>query len=907
MKAVVEHVQLQFIPEIDQNVASLRVEQNIMCFALKSGYIFAIDLATPSKVIKYRFPLLTVPQEKILKLWMDPSASSIFLKTNFAKYYVLSRDSMESEAAGNVVSLKRLSKKNCDIISVNWLSETEMLCGSNEGNVYWIDLKSETSITKVYKSSDAVDGVVFSKGKGALLTSGDTIRFWNTAQDPVKTFKGSATEIEQFEHTEKALGKRLTFYNSTFAWIAGLGVVFGTLTNSNDALSTVGVLLSAELPAAVHRIKDIVLSKFHILILRGNEILIVNKLNNEVVAQKSIWVQGSEKMLELTVDYSQDPPTFWCYSSSNIYEIIVKDESAGIWSILTKLGRFDDALKLETLSPLEKGQIYLQKANFLFSQSHFMEAAKCYGKSNCVTTAEVTLKFLNDSTKMSALQTYLATRLDSVKASKNSEVQLILLTNWIVWNYMQMLNAIDESISSEQDVKNLEPLHAQKSHLNTELSNFFEKNINILDRDTIYQIMSHQNRKSEVLTFARLIEDYKYVLSYWIRSKNWYESLKVLITTQDLECIYKYATVLLINSPDSTVNTWMQIPTIDPSELINPLLTYFAKFQKTSTDTGRSRSSVNYALKYLMWCIHEQDSTKPLDTIVFSAGIYMMIAAFDAEDKENEIIAFIETNAGRFDNEFVLRLSTKYKRNKVSTYLYSQMKLFEEAVTLAIEKDLLDDAKLVASSQELDGNLRLKRKLWLKIAKRMICEQHDVKQTIKAILQDSNETLSIKDLLPLFEELTTIANVKEELIRSLKKHNTVMTQVSQEIQDSIKIKKEIAEDIELLKTRFQILEPGVSCNVCEEVLQTRKFYVFPCGHSFHTDCLMREILKSTDYALRNKIEAFQRAASRSKAAVDKGELDQLLSAKCCFCSDIKINSIDEPLDYEETERQAWNV
>ncbi|SCU89656.1 LAFA_0E19812g1_1 [Lachancea sp. 'fantastica'] len=910
MKAIVEHVQLQFIPEIDNNIASLCVEQNVMCFALKTGYLFVIDLATPSKVAKFRFPLLAAPQEKVLKVWMNSKASMLFLKTNFAKYYSLSRASLAANSSDGIVHLRKLSKKSTDILAVAWVDETHILCGTKEGSVHWVDLEHENTTSRVFRSKASIDGIIYSEEKGAFLSSKDKIWFWSKADGPTKTFAGgSVPEIEEFEQMDTAAGTRSTLFNDTFAWIGGPGVIFGSVARKTDVLSSATVLLAAELPASTHKIRDIFLTKYHVLILRGNEITIVNRLNNSVVGQKTIWTNGPEKILELTADYSQNPPTFWCLSVSNIYEIIVQDEAEGIWRVFSNQGRFDEALQLDNLNIEERNQLHLRKADHLFAQGHLNEAAESYGRCTSIGTGEVALKFMKDPTAMKSLQTYLLTKLENAKAKSNNEVQLILLTNWIVWNFVQMLNAIDDLISSEQNVQNLEPLNVEKNELRSDFTSFLENNVSILDKQTIYQIMSHQNRKLEVLAFARLINDFKYVLSFWIRSKNWYESLKVLITTQDLQCIYKYATTLIINSPDATVNAWMQIPSINPSELVNPLLTYYARYQKLGPQMSSLHTNTNYALKYLMWCFKKLEYQHSLDPVVYNAALYMMVASHNAKNTEDDIIAFIEHNMGRFDSDFVLRLSNKFSKNRVSVYLFSQLKQFEEAVNLAVKKGLLEDAKLVVASLEMDANFRLRRKLWLTIAKSMMHDQTDIKSTIKSILRDSNDTLTMKDLLPLFDEITTIANVKDELIRNLEEHSSAMTQVTQGIKESIKIKKEIVEDIELLKTRYQTLKPGASCGVCCKVLQTRKFYVFPCGHSFHTDCLMKEILNSSDYALRNKIEAFQRAAmkNRVKETVGLEELDKLLSTKCCFCSDIRINSIDEPLEINETEREAWRI
>lgn len=910
MKLAIEHVQLQFIKEIENNVCSLQVESNFMCFALKTGHMFLIDLESPSNVIKYHFALLSSPQEKLLRVWMDPSATTLLLKTNFAKYYVLTVDSL-GKGNESVTPLKKLSKKNRDVISVMWQGKNNFVCGTTEGKVYVVNTQSENSATKAYSSPHSIDGLIFASSPGAekcaFLATGHTLRYWSNPKDPLTTLKElPPTETEQFEEIEQTSSRKFVFFQDTFAWTIDSGTIFGTVKGSGDVLKSATVLLNVELPPSNHRVKGVALSKYHLLLLRGNEILIINKLNNEVVAQKTIWSQGSEKFLELVVDYSQSPPTFWCYSTSNIYEIVLEGENNGIWRLLSKKGKYDEALKLPGLAPAEKDFILEQKGDYLFSEEEFTEAARCYGVSDSVTTAEVALKLMKKS-DLVALQAFLTAKLNTARQRKNSIVQITLLSDWVVWNFMQMLNDVDELISSEQDDQNLESWRLKKESLGKELMAFFKKNLEILDRDTVYQIMARQNRKLEVLSFARLINDYKYVLSYWIRSKNWYEALKVLALTQDLECVYKYATILLINSPDSTVNTWMQIKGVNPSELISSLLTYFSNFQKMHSSADSARSVPNYALKYLKWCIQEPEDAENLAPIVYNSAIFMMIAGSDAKGRENEIIDFIEAHSGCFDSDFVLRLSIKFKRYKTCIYVYSWLRLYEEAVTLAIKMDLLEDAKLVASTPELDGNSKLRRKLWLMIAQCMIQQQNDTKQTIREIFQDSDGILGIKDLLPLFGEFTTIANVKDELIKSLEKHNSTMAHVSHEIENSIKIKREIVEDIESLRARFQTLEPGASCNCCDRVLQTRKFYVFPCGHSFHTDCLVREILKSTDHALRSKIETIQRSATKGMTSDNLKELDRLLSTKCCLCSDIKINSIDEPLESDENERHAWEI
>lgn len=873
-----------------------------MSFALKSGHLFLIDLATPSTVARFQLPLLASNHEKILNIWMNPNGSILLAKTNFAKYFTCPVPSI-LEGHGKCTPLKQLSKKNCDIISIDWYQESQFICGTAEGILYLVDLSADGSVIKLHSSPNPIDGVAFSPQTGAFLVSSNTIMFWKDVKDPSTTFtKTIPNETEQFEHIDK-IGKKFTYNEQTFAWIIKSGIVFGNTDIAGKVLTSATILLTVELPQSKHRIKDFVLTKYHLILLRGSEVIVVNQLNNKIVFQETIWVQEEEKLTGLAVDYSQTPPTIWCFSSANIYEIILQDENSGMWKLLCDQKKFDEALGLKGLHHLERDQIYEEKGNYLFSENRLAEAAECFGVSTCTSTSISALKFL-DNKDLDSLQMFLTTKLHCLKGTSENQSQSILLSSWIVWNYMQQLNEIDECINSEQKPQNLENWHKRKSLVNKSLEDFLSSNVDCLDKETIYQIMSNQHRKNEIMFFANVIQDHRFILSYWIRSNNWYESLKVLVTLQDPECTYKYATILLVNSPDSTVSTWMQIRELNPSELIHPILTYFTNFQKQRQLASSMQSLQNYGLNYLKWCIEEHDSC---DSIIYSTAIYMMIAGFDGEEKELETINFMEDHQGSFDLDFVLRLSLKFDKFQISIYLYSKLKLYEDAVTLALDKNLVDSAKLVASASELDVNETLRHKLWLQIAKKMLSSGNDVKQTIKSIILDSNEILTMRDLLPLFDEFTTVANLKEELVKSLERHNQEMLQISQEIKNSIKIKKEIVEDIESLKQRYQVLEPGASCDCCGQVLQTRKFFVFPCGHNFHTDCLIKEILDSTDFTLKSKIETFQKGLSNKKAPVDAKELDKLLSSKCCLCSDIKINTIDEPLIENEAEAAAWAI
>ncbi|CDO94018.1 unnamed protein product [Kluyveromyces dobzhanskii CBS 2104] len=881
-----------------------------MFIALKTGHIFIIDLDDPATVHSFVLPMLINSQEKLLHVWVNPQASLILFKTNFAKYHLGHVQSIVNKSKDpKLTTLKKLNKKSFDVRTVDWsFDEFALLAGTKEGIAYYISFGSsaksvgeDAHITKIHSATEPVDGIMFRKSLGALLIIGSQIMYWDGSitqkMDPIETFSSvKPTAVERYQQMDKECGSRFSFMGSRFAWVTQSGIVIGDFTDEK-VLANAKVLLYIELPASTHRVKDVRLTKYHLILLRGSEVIVVNQLTMKVTFQECIFNSNdTEKLHSLCVDYSQDPLTVWCHSGSNVYEIVTSGEDKSVWKHLCDLHRFEEALTLNGLSPIQRDYVHSLYGDYYYEQQMWLEAATQYSKikmlNNC---GPIALKFMNDSSQVASLQLLLSNYLQGTK--ENYQVKQVILASWIVQNYMNQLNDIDERISREATNTDL---GNSKTEIVLEFESFVTQNFNKMDRETVYQIISRQNRKKELLFFATLAQDYEYVLAYWIKLENWYESLKLLSSLQDPELIYKYSTILLISSPDATINTWMQITSLDPVPLIPSILSYFTSHQKRKAE-GIYSNVQNYGANYLKWCIRDQHNTVP---IVHNTYLYMMIVDKSA-DKDQEVMQFLSKySKDYFDKDFILRLSLRHERYSVSICIYSEMSLYEEAVTLALNYGRLQEAKNVASTVK---DPDIKRTLWLDIAAVVIKKDKDIKNTLTVLIQESENVLSVKDLLPLFDEFVTIANIKEELVRILEKHSMRITKLSQEIRDSLKIKKEIKNDIVLFKNRYENLKPGASCSYCSRPLQTRKFFVYPCGHSINTDCIIKIIMGSNEYALKMKIQNMQKKLLRDKNLVSPEELEELLSAQCPLCSEISINNIDEPWEVDEDNAVKWKI
>ena len=93
----------------------------------------------------------------------------------------------------------------------------------------------------------------------------------------------------------------------------------------------------------VDRIDDklagIMTSPHHIIGYHENLIKIYNKLNKE---RKEITV-SSGKIRGITADFISN--TYWVYTKSSIYELVIENESILVWYDYYKMGKYMEALK----------------------------------------------------------------------------------------------------------------------------------------------------------------------------------------------------------------------------------------------------------------------------------------------------------------------------------------------------------------------------------------------------------------------------------------------------------------------------------------------------------------------------------------------------------------------------------
>jgi hypothetical protein len=226
----------------------------------------------------------------------------------------------------------------------------------------------------------------------------------------------------------------------------------------------------------------------------------------------------------------------------------------------------------------------------------------------------------------------------------------------------------------------------------------------------------------------------------------------------------------------------------------------------------------------------------------------------------------LQREEAAFDLRYALRLALRHQKTRACVNIYSAMGLHEEAVDLAIQLDV-NLAKAHANKPQDD---ELRKKLWLRIARHVVEEDQDIKKAM-AFLKDC-ELLKIEDILPFFPDFVLIDDFKEEICGSLEEYNRHIEDLKHEMDDATHSADLIRLDIKQLRSKCGFVAGNQKCNLCAFPVLSRQFYLFPCQHTFHADCLAREITRYLTDAQRLRLRELQllvEADSRAPASRPK--------------------------------------
>lgn len=967
----IEEVQLQF--QLQSSLCKLLVRNNYVFLILKNGVVYRINLESPELVTTIKLPLGT--DAIVTNAWIDVHKYHLIIGSSKNEYFYINHNSTA------YLPLPKL--KNLIINSICFFDKCTnetytgplLLCTSNGALLeYAIDANKEMLLKTIMKTPYCCMNIV----NNLIAESDGVLEYVITMGTSENTITRYMTKIPGNPSTNVSVFQNLSKTNPLVRHIDNLVEVSSHKNVLAYTVRSAGAHPSMDLYVNEDRNKNLkvfkptkidigkeircfVLTGYYLLILTNqNTLEIFDQISLTLIRTMSLGFLNS-KILGLS--YDQLAKTYWLFSKAHIYELVIDFENTGITESLIQRNMFDEALSLvgeHSKDDQQYNYILKRKAYYLLNEKKYTQAIDEFVKTD-EAFDKISLKLI-DLKDRSILRYYLTRKLETT--SKNLKAQKCLLSSWIVESYVEELNALDNKLININDQNGKSRLitdgdmssnpadTSASDNLQSNFYGFLTRNVGFFDKETIYQIIISHNRSDDLLYFANLAKDFHFVLKYYITLQQWDNSLKVLSRKNSPELVYKSATVLLVNYPVKTVDTWIRvIDDLDPIKLIPALLTYL----KTVALPQGFDPERNQALRFLKFLIYE----KQVQSRLVHNTYFSTLITYPSLPNESVILKNLEEylmhrkkhhikdnkDGILFDIDFILRLCFKFEKIETAIYLYSLVGLYLEAVTLALKNELLEAAILVAD-KPTDIDNKDRKQLWLKISAKLInkvvenptfiykyktvffteAEQNEL--LLDPEMQNTNRQiyillkfltnkctlLSIKDLLPLFPDFIVIDNFKESLVDSLKQLSLEMSSISADVDKTLQESENINAKIKNFEAKnFQAIYPFDSCEICHSILTIRKFIVFPCSHAFHQDCLVKQILNSNDYKTKSAIYKLQKEVtlnSKNSKVMDelRGEIDKLLSKSCCLCSDIKINEIDEPLfQVNDSEQNEWAI
>jgi hypothetical protein len=607
----VQRVQLRF--DISSDFVAAQVANNVLILALSTGRILRFDLDSPEDIDDIDLPKKPSEIGLIRRLFLDPSASHLVISTTQGENYYLHTQSRTPKP------LARL--KGVQIESIAWnpsqptASTREILIGASDGNIYETYIEPSTEFYRreekylktlynvqdgpvvglsVEISSDVRSVLVATPtrlllfvGKGGRQDSASIYPRLLERETPVvhhlkDATSGPSTLVTITEPADASLSE--SAQENVFAWLNSQGVLHGDFAALVQTAETSPFAPAKLLPKSIippsqtsggrnkpslEPVSSISLTQFHILHLVEGRVVAINRLDGSLVYDQLVLEPGNAP-LGLYADHKKN--TYWLFTQREIFEVVVTDEARDVWKIMLRNEQFDAASRYAKTA-VQKDAVATASGDHLVSRHRFSEAAAVYGRST-KPFEEVALTFI-DQGEQDALRKYLLTKLSVLKRS--STMQRIMVASWLVELFMAKLNLLDDTISAKAEISEAAPIANVQEDLPSmrrEFQEFVTKYKSDLDRKTTYELISSHGREEELLYFANVIDDYNYVLSYWVQRERWQEAMSVLKKQTDPEIFYQYSSVLMTHVAVELVEVMMRQNNLEANKLIPALLNY---------------------------------------------------------------------------------------------------------------------------------------------------------------------------------------------------------------------------------------------------------------------------------------------------------------------------------------------
>ncbi|PNF16669.1 putative vacuolar protein sorting-associated protein 18 [Cryptotermes secundus] len=916
-------------------ITHLAVSSELLVLTMANNILLRIDLRKPDnsqeiELGKYMSHL------KLNDLFLDP----------LGHHLLLSFSSRNTETPAELLylshkttKLKQPNKfKGHEITAVGWnfgndsdITTGPILLGTSKGLIFETEIALDGD--RIFQSSlEQYWRQVFDIGKGdntpitglefhrvpdsekyfVLVTTPNRLYQFigyvtNSDEKPLlqQIFNSYLTVPESFQDIPSSLKySRLQFYYpnpkglpKTFAWLTEPGIFYGQLDMSGrDSVMTNSQLLQY-IPPNSGAPLAFVITEFHALLLYADHVKGISLLNHELVFE-DVYNESFGKLVNIT----QDPVKgiIWVFTEKVVFRYKVCREERNVWQVYVEKGEFELAKQYCKDNPAHIDQVLVKQAEMYFNNKQYEKSAVHYAETQS-SFEEIALKFLQ-VWQIEALKTFLKKKLEGLKHQDKTQITMIVI--WVIELFLNQLGTLrDEGMENS----------AEYVSLQKELDSFLArpqvtecvKN----NRSTVYDLMASHGDKHNLIKLTIMNKDFERVIRHHIHKNNYLEALHVLKSQNRKELFYQFAPALMQFVPKQMVDALIsQGRGLSPAKLLPALVTI-------------DDDQAGEAVRYLENCVHSLGCQQQ--------AIHNYLLSLYARLKPQSLMDYLamqgqDASMVCYDIHYALRLCQERNLTEACVQLSALLGLWESAVDLALTVDV-KLAKHTASLPQNDPELR--KKLWLKIvsycvcaAKHVVREKDDIQQAMQFLQQC--DLIKIEDILPFFSDFVTIDHFKDAICTSLQEYNQHIQDLKEEMEEATKSAQVIREEIQAFRNRYAFVEARDGCSICELQLLMRPFYLFPCGHRFHSDCLLTELNPMLPPRKRNKLHDLQRQLATFSARDDnvsmgsatlsardqvKSDIDSIIASECLYCGEMMIRAIDRPFiedeDYEQVMKE----
>ncbi|KAF4655416.1 Vacuolar protein sorting-associated protein 18 like protein [Perkinsus chesapeaki] len=679
-------------------------------------------------------------------------------------------------------------------------------------------------------------------------------------------------------------------------------------------------------------------TKYHIVLLYSSRIVAVSRIAPfDVVCSLNLPSAQYGNVRSLLVQ-PHNSTEITLYSDRRVYELHFNNEQDQVWRQLVSQKRFTEALKVAP-NPLDKSLVIGAEAEALFQKADYPTAADKFATAgtSAVSFEEVCLAFISKG-QHRALLSYVTSLirwlLSSGRRAHKSGIQVPVLFLWAGQIYSLLL-----SKAFAEDPRDNKDQAALLQRELIDLVRLCQPHVDPSCIQALYKLLESNGLYDSTVLVAECLGDMRKAVETMVSRGQTERALEQLYrydaTKERDDLICEFAPVLFRLHPRQFVEYVMTtVPssgggggwqTVDPRRLL-------PAFRVALLPGGNSEDRQASATEYLTYCccspggnrkeagrVAQEPSRRErsgLPHIMQLVGgdssswtglmnllTQLKAMAPDPTGEEQELCRYIRTQGEmpHFDVTFALRTCYTMGKTRALTVAYGLVGQYKLAVDVALDHDDLDlaihDAKRCRSSKS--G----KRKLWLSILS-YEAKKSDMDCLLK-LYRESDGVLTIADVLNSIPVNSangaTLGMFRTEIEKSLDQYETEIHMLNMDLEQHKKTMDAVERDfgsgpsdgsnVEGGLGRCVILSQMQRCDLCRQIIYSRPFYAFLCGHAMHKDCL-------------------KEAMSVMAASKDGSEAAKDPAADCFICGHNLTDSLFMPFidpNYDRNEIRDWEV